>query len=41
MTADSCPHLAAIEKVKPPKAHVCETCVKIGSQWVHLRTCQT
>jgi hypothetical protein len=41
MTADTCPHLAAVEKVKPPKAHVCETCVKIGSQWVHLRTCQT
>jgi hypothetical protein len=41
MTADTCPHLAEIEAVKHPKAHVCETCVKIGSQWVHLRTCQT
>ena len=41
MTADSCAHLSAIEKVKTAKAHECETCVKIGAQWVLLRTCQT
>jgi uncharacterized UBP type Zn finger protein len=41
MTDSSCPHIAAVKKVTPPKKRECETCVKIGSQWVHLRTCQT
>jgi uncharacterized UBP type Zn finger protein len=41
MTDKSCAHIAAIEKVIPPKAPECETCVKSGSDWVHLRTCQT
>ena len=41
MTAGACAHLAPIETIKHPKAHVCEECVKIKSQWVHLRTCQT
>lgn len=41
MTPDGlCPHLAAIEKVRHAKRHACEECVKIGSTWVHLRTCQ-
>jgi hypothetical protein len=35
-----CQHIARIETVRPPKAHLCEECVAIGSQWVHLRTCQ-
>ena len=37
----TCPHIEAIEAVKPPRAHECEECVKTGSAWVHLRTCQT
>jgi hypothetical protein len=41
MSSATCSHLDAIETVKPPKAHECEECVKIGSPWVHLRTCQT
>jgi uncharacterized UBP type Zn finger protein len=41
MTDGNCAHLAAIEKVKSAKAYECETCVKTGAQWVHLRTCQT
>lgn len=41
MTDKSCAHIEAVHKVIPPKALECETCVKIGSDWVHLRTCQT
>ncbi len=40
MSDEPCSHIAAIETVTPPRAHVCEECVKIGSSWVHLRTCQ-
>ena len=36
-----CSHLDDIEDVKHPKKRECEECVKIGSRWVHLRTCQT
>ena len=42
MNADeSCTHIQAIETVKHPKRRECEECVKMGDQWVHLRTCQT
>jgi hypothetical protein len=40
MTAAACPHITAIDTVVPAKAYVCETCIKIGSRWMHLRTCQ-
>jgi hypothetical protein len=40
-TSGICPHLLGIEEVKLAQAYVCEECVKIGSRWVHLRTCQT
>ena len=36
-----CAHLRAISSIKHPKQLECEECVKIGSSWVHLRTCQT
>ena len=36
-----CGDLAAITTIKGPREHVCEECVKTGSSWVHLRTCQT
>jgi hypothetical protein len=36
-----CGHITAIESVRQPKKRECEECVKIGSQWIHLRTCQT
>jgi len=39
--ADSCSHLAAVKEIKHAKRRECEECVKIGSSWVHLRTCQT
>ncbi len=37
----ACAHLTGVATVKQPKAYECEECVKIGSSWVHLRTCQT
>ena len=40
MTASSCTHIAAVTTVKHAKKRECEECVKIGSDWVHLRTCQ-
>jgi hypothetical protein len=41
MTSDGCLHLAEIAEVKLPAMRRCLECVKIGSTWLHLRTCQT
>ncbi len=41
MTDNICTHIDAITTVKHPQHRACEECVKIGAQWVHLRTCQT
>jgi uncharacterized UBP type Zn finger protein len=41
MSDPTCAHIAAIETVTRARKHECDTCVKIGAQWVHLRTCQT
>src|SRR6266568_672487 len=41
MTAAACQHISAITKPRMPRKHECEECMKIGSPWVHLRTCQT
>ena len=35
-----CLHIDAVTDVKLAAKRVCEECVKIGAQWVHLRTCQ-
>jgi hypothetical protein len=40
MTATACSHITAIENVVHANARECEACVKMGAQWVHLRTCQ-
>ena len=40
MEVDACGHISAIAKVKHPRKLVCDECVKIGADWVHLRTCQ-
>lgn len=40
MTPQACLHISAITEVKRPAKRVCEECVKIGSTWLHLRTCQ-
>ena len=37
----ACKHLQEIESVKHAKKRECEECVKIGSAWLHLRTCQS
>ncbi len=34
-------HLPQEQELKVAKAYVCETCVGMGSKWLHLRTCQT
>lgn len=41
MSDGACPHIAGLEKLLTAKAYECEQCVKMGSDWVHLRTCQT
>ena len=42
MSAPStCDHIRAVSTVKHPQRHVCEECVKMNAQWVHLRTCQS
>ena len=37
---EPCSHIAAIDSVKQPHERTCSECVEMGSQWVHLRTCQ-
>jgi hypothetical protein len=41
MTNDACPHIQSVTTVRHAARHECEECMKIGSRWVHLRTCQT
>jgi uncharacterized UBP type Zn finger protein len=36
----TCIHMSAIRDVVP-SALGCEDCLKIGSEWVHLRLCRT
>ena len=36
----SCPHLWENRSV-PPASLVCDACVALGDDWVHLRACQT
>ena len=38
---ESCAHIEAVTTMKHAKQRTCEECVKIGAQWVHLRTGQT
>jgi hypothetical protein len=40
MSNGSCAHIDGIKNVKGPKQRVCDECVKLGSTWLHLRTCQ-
>jgi len=41
MPDTSCGHIASIDHVRHPQHRQCDECVKTGSRWVHLRTCQT
>jgi hypothetical protein len=36
-----CAHIEQLTTVKAPRRYECDECVKSGSRWVHLRTCQT
>ncbi|MBV7530671.1 UBP-type zinc finger domain-containing protein [Chitinophaga sp. sic0106] len=36
-----CQHIRDIKELKTADKYECAECVKIGSDWVHLRTCQT
>lgn len=40
MSESVCNHISALTEVLQPEQRECEECVKIGSRWVHLRTCQ-
>ena len=40
MASSACAHIGSIPSVRPPQRRECEECVKTGSPWVHLRTCQ-
>jgi len=40
MSQAACSHIRAITTMKRPKRRQCDECVKIGGEWVHLRTCQ-
>jgi hypothetical protein len=41
MRSEICEHLMAVHSIKLSQAYICSECAKIGSDWVHLRTCQT
>lgn len=41
MTERACSHLAALTEIRQPTRRECDECVKTGSVWVHLRTCQS
>jgi hypothetical protein len=41
MSAHACAHIDGVTSIKHAERHECEDCVKTGSSWVHLRTCQT
>lgn len=40
MSDATCSHIDSIDTIKQPQRRECEECVKSGSRWVHLRTCQ-
>lgn len=40
MSDSICKHISSIRTVRLPQRLECEECVKIGTDWVHLRCCQ-
>lgn len=40
MASGICSHINSITEVRQAQRLQCEECVKTGSPWVHLRTCQ-
>lgn len=41
MPQEICKDLQEITNIKTAGELVCKECIKTGSDWVHLRTCQT
>ena len=41
MADRSCIHLDRITDIRGPTVRECVDCVRVGTKWVHLRTCQT
>ena len=41
MPQEICKDLQEITSIKTAEELVCEECIQTGSDWVHLRTCQT
>lgn len=41
MDRGACRHIEEVGEVKTAERLECQECVKTGSTWVHLRTCQT
>lgn len=39
--SEICNDIKNLQELKLAKTLVCEECIKTGSMWVHLRTCQT
>ncbi|HET6899494.1 MAG TPA: UBP-type zinc finger domain-containing protein [Vicinamibacteria bacterium] len=40
MPQPACAHIRSVKTVKTAKRRECEDCMKMGAEWVHLRTCQ-
>lgn len=41
MKRETCDHLSAMHDAKPRTPDGCEECLKMGSDWVHLRLCMS
>jgi len=41
MAIGGCADIRSVTEIKGGGKRLCEECVKIGAQWVHLRVCQT
>ncbi len=41
MVQNICKDIREIKELKTSSDYVCEECMKTGSDWLHLRTCQT
>jgi len=41
MEQQICQHVKEVSELKLSTDYQCEECIKTGSRWMHLRTCQT
>ena len=40
MEEEICEHIESVTSITFPEKRECAECIKTGSSWVHLRTCQ-